>query len=192
MKSLSLKPLIAGLFLALGLPLSVHSTELIQNGNFSAGTDSWHGDVTDSTSPDSLGAPSTTGFTLPLSSDHWTKIYQDFNSSPGQLQVTVMYKYSPDTTFSTNKDDYHNVSGSIGYNAWKRFGIPVGNWCLFLSDFGPDKGKYFKIHSKVGSDQVQGFTAHSVERDSERKTITLAFPPGQGSVTILLVSATNS
>ena len=175
-------------FASLGL---VRSDELIKNGDFSQGTESWRGDVqaVDASSVSPLDTtPAKAGLVINLSQTNWTKVYQDFTGVGNKLTIKVDYQLSADASFSTNGKDYDNVSHAIGYNAWKPFHIPVGTWVLMMSDFGPDKGRYYTITPKFGSTETQSFTVNPPGKDQEKKTLTLAFPPGTGTVTLLKIS----
>ena len=167
--------------------------ELIKNGDFSQGADLWRGDavrdVADSGNP--LAPPSTStskGLVINLNPARWVKIFQDFTGNSDKLTIKVDYQLSANTAFSTEVKDYSNVTHDIGYNAWKPFHVPVGTWVMMMSDFGPDKGRYYMITPKAGVTDVQSFTVNPPGKDKEKKTLTFAFPPGTGTVTLLNVS----
>ena len=81
----------------------------------------------------------------------------------------------------------------IGYDGWKSFNTPPGDWIVFVSDFGSARGTYFSIKPKLGSSAEQTFRTrlHGLT-PLEDKTITLAFPPGKGTLVVLSVSLTDN
>jgi len=161
--------------------------EALKNGDFSEGINHWSGDGEDvaQAAPDLA----TKGMIIKLDSSEWTKAAQDFIPIGTDFNFSITYELSADTRFSDAKGDYKNVPGHIGYGLWKPFKIPKGDWMMMISDFGETiKGHYFPIKPRTGTDaQTVQFTVSSLE-NREQKTITLAFPPGHGSVIILNVS----
>lgn len=188
-----MKKLTAALLLLVSLGC-IQAKELIDNSDFSQGFERWHGDVTSGsdTPADPFAAPgTTTGLAIPLRADRWVKIYQEFVGQGDKLSLSLQYKFSKDLSFSIKPEDYENVTHSIGYDGWRAFQIPLRTWCLMISDFGPDHGRYYKIASKFGTDEVQTLTATVPGKDEEKKTLTICFPPGQGTVTLLKVSVSD-
>lgn len=161
--------------------------EALKNSDFSDGISHWSGDGEDmaQVAPD-LAAK---GMIIKLHSSEWTKAVQDFIPIGTNFNFSITYKLSEDIRFSDNKGDYKNVPGHLGYALWKKFRIPQGDWMLMISDFGEKiKGHYFPIKPGTGTDaQTVQFRVSRLE-NREKKTITLAFPPGHGSVIILNVS----
>jgi hypothetical protein len=181
--------------LAFALALPLHADNLLQNGDFTDGITHWHGDGRSpadfaSDNPLASSDPFTSkGLIIPLKHLDWTKVAQDFKGKSASGVMTITYMVSPDLAFSTKPDDYVNMPDHIGYDAWQAFNTPPGQWIVFLSDFGSAHGTYYEIKPKLGSSDVQtyrepvrGLTPF------EDKTITLAFPPGSGTLVILSVS----
>ena len=134
---------LAILFLTVSLG-GLTADELIQNGDFSQGSASWRGDAqTDDAPSDPLAtAPAKAGLVVKLNDASWVKVYQDFTGNSDKLTIKVEYQLSADAAFSTDEKAYKNITHSIGYDGWKPFHLAVGTWCMMLSDFGPDKGRY--------------------------------------------------
>jgi hypothetical protein len=190
-----MKPLLSVLLLVAFTSVPVLAGELLNNSDFSQGHQRWLGNVFDSDSQQSdpfNNTPAAPGLTINLRANTWSRIYQEFTGKGAPLKVEVVYKLAPGSSFSDKADDYNNVTHSIGYEAWKSFKIPVGNWCLLISDFGPDKGRYFYIKPDFSSTAEQTVGGVVTSKDKEKKTITLAIPPGTGSITLLKVSVSDS
>jgi len=174
--------------LALASPIRLEADEVLKNGDFSDGINHWTGDGQNvaQAAPDLA----TKGMIIKLHRDDWTKAVQEFRPVGSDFDCSITYKLSADAQFSDKAEDYENVPGHIGYGLWKSFSIPVGDWMMMLSDFGDSiSGTYFPIKPEAGADGTATFQAKLVGLSTrEQKTITLAFPPGHGSVIILNVS----
>jgi len=191
MKALA-STLLALLFL---VPLRAQdNANWIQNGDFADGITHWYGggrspaDYANDNPLESNDPLTAKGLIIPLRQSSWTKVAQDFKGKESSGILTITYKVSPDFAFSTKPEDYENVPDKIGYDHWKAFNIPPGQWMVYLSDFGTDRGHYYMITPKPGTDvqslhaKIPGLTPFA------DKTITLAFPPGTGKLVILGVS----
>ncbi len=170
----------------------------IQNGDFADGISHWYGggrSPADFASDNPLQAsdPFTSkGLIMPLHSESWTKVAQDFKGKVSSGVLTVTYMVSKDFAFSTKPDDYLNMPDHIGYDGWMAFNTPPGTWVVFLSDFGSSKGTYYILKPKLGSTGPQTYRAKIIGMTPyEDKTITLAFPPGAGTLVVLNVSMTS-
>jgi hypothetical protein len=189
--------LCALLLLVIALPLQADNW--IQNGDFSNGIDHWRGNgrsPSDFANDNPLEAadPFTSkGLIIPLKHMDWTKIAQDFKGRIASGVLTITYMVSPDFAFSTKPDDYVNMPDHIGYDGWKAFNTPPGDWIVFISDFGSNRGHYWEIEPKPGKSDPQTFKIR-VENLTplEDKTITLGFPPGEGKLVILSISLTDN
>jgi hypothetical protein len=178
---------------ALALPL--RADNWVANGDFANGISHWYGNgraPADMASDNPFDKPNpqlAKGLIIPLKKMEWTKVAQDFKGKGTAGTVNITYMVTPDLTFSTKKDDYLNMPHHIGYDYWLPFDTPQGQWIVFISDFGSAHGEYWEITPKLGSGDVQTFTAEvSRLTPLQDKTITLAFPPGEGDVIILSVS----
>jgi hypothetical protein len=190
------------LFLVLLLALPVRADDggnWIQNGDFADGIDHWYGggrSPADFASDNPLAAndPFTSkGLIIPLHGATWVKVAQDFKGKVSNGVLTITYKVSPDFAFSTKPEDYQNMPDKIGYDGWRAFNTPPGTWVVFLSDFGSNRGSYYEIKPKTGSSDVQIYRANIKNMTPyEDKTITLAFPPGAGTLVVLSVSMTST
>jgi hypothetical protein len=186
-------PLFVLLVLACALPL--HADNWVQNGDFTDGISHWHGDArapSDFAADNPMAKPdpfTSKGLIIPLKHADWTKVAQDFKGKSAGGIITITYMVSPDLAFSVKADDYVNMPHHIGYNAWAAFNTPPGEWVVFVSDFGSARGTSYMIKPKLGSSDPQTFHGKvNGLTPLEDKTITLAFPPGTGTVVILNVS----
>ena len=174
--------------------VSLHADDELKNPDFSDGGNEWTGDgepasVSDaadtSASLSETPTPQETGWVIKLSGRDWTKIYQDFTPTFGKGTLTISYKVSPGTTFSTDRDDYLNVSAGINITAYESFSIGTGDLVAVLINSTRAKAESFDITPQPGSTE-QTFTA-PVEKLGKRsaQTLYVAFPPGDGKVTLL-------
>ena len=187
------------LVLACALPL--RADNWIQNGDFVDGINHWRGNgrAPSDFAPDNpLDKPdplTSKGLIIPLRGI-WDKVEQDFHGKSASGVVTITYMVSPDLTFSTNLDDYANMPEQIHYDGWQAFNTPPGDWVVFIADFGSEggaHGTYWEIKPELGSSKPQTFRVQVKGLTPlEDKTITLAFPPGDGKLVILNVSLTDN
>jgi hypothetical protein len=187
----------AALFLACALPLQADNW--VQNGDFADGITHWHGDgraPADFAGDNPMAKPdpfTSQGLIIPLKHVFWTKVAQDFKGKIASGMMTITYMVSPDLAFSGKPDDYANMPEQIHYDGWKPFNTPPGEWIVFIADFGSAHGTYYMIKPTLGSSNPQTFRARVTGLTPlEDKTITLAFPPGTGTVVILNVSLTDN
>jgi len=180
------------LVLACALPL--RADEALQNGNFSDGITHWHGDgrsPADFASDNPLQSSDpfvSAGLIVPLKHVSWCKVAQDFRGKIATGVLTVTYKLSPDFAFSDKPEDYTNVPNQLGWG-WKSFNTTPGEWLVFISSLGDTRGTYYKVKPKTGLSDTQ--TVKMKVKDLtplEDQTLTLAFPPGTGTVVVLEVS----
>ena len=194
---MDMKPLaFALLVLACALPL--RADNWLENGDFADGITHWHGDArspADFASDNPMAAPdpfTSKGLIIPLKHVSWAKVAQDFKGRIASGILTVTYMVSPDLTFSDKPDDYANIPEKLGWG-WQAFNTPPGEWLIFIDDLNTTSGRYRLLKPKLGSSEPQTYrTKVSGLTPLEDKTITLAFPPGSGTVVILSVSLTDN
>lgn len=181
-------------FLILALPAVVLADDgdgdknLLKNGDFSSGINHWEGDchTPDSSSFDPTATAPTSGVIIKLRHSDWTKVTQDFDGKIGEYIATVTYTVSPDLKFSTKQDDYIAVPGKLGFTRLSNFDSPPGDWILFINDLGAMHYTYWRITPKVDAPGAQKLTVQIQldSDDSEKKGFFLAFPPGDGFITL--------
>ena len=173
---------------------------IIENSDFATGIDHWYGggrSPADFANDNPLGGSDpflSKGLIIPLKHMDWTHVAQDFKGKIASGTLTITYKISPDFAFSTKADDYVGIPAHIRYDLWQPFNTEPGTWMCLLSDFGgTPHGTYIQIKPKPGSSDVQTMrTRVSGLTPLENKTITLAFPPGTGTLVVLSVTLDNS
>jgi hypothetical protein len=191
-----MKPsVLALLVLACALPL--RADNWVQNGDFVDGITHWRGNgraPADFALENPMDKPdpfTSKGLIIPLRHAVWDKVAQDFHGKSASGVITITYMVSPDLTFSTKPDDYLDVPQEIHNDGWSPFNTPPGDWVVFIADYGSEGGRhgtYWEIKPKLGSSEPQTFRAQIRGLTPlEDKTITLAFPPGDGKLVILSV-----
>jgi hypothetical protein len=193
-----MKVLLFGL-LVLACAVPSRADNWLDNGDFTSGIDNWRGNgrsPSDFAADNPLDKPNpftSKGLIIPLRDMDWDKVAQDFHGKGASGVLTITYMVSPDLAFSDKPDDYVNMPDQIHYDGWKPFDTPPGDWIVFIADFGSARGTYYEIKPKLGSSDPQTYRAR-VEglTPLEDKTITLAFPPGNGNLVILNISLTDN
>jgi hypothetical protein len=186
------------LLLALILPLRADNQ--LQNGDFSDGISHWHGDArspADYASDNPLNAsdPFTSkGLIMPLKHSAWSKVEQDFKPTSPDGTLTVTYMVSNDIALSTRADDYANISESLGWGWVMKKQPAPGQWMLdvFSGDQDTTKG-HFGSYTYFACPTVhtQPQTVKTQFKDLTPQTtytVTIAFPPGTGTVVVLNAS----
>jgi len=193
-----MKTLLFGL-LVLACALPLQADNWLENGDFVDGINHWYGEgraPADFAADNPLQSsdPFTSkGLIIPLKHLDWTKVAQDFKGKSASGILTITYMVSPDFAFSDKPDDYVNMPDQIHYDGWKAFNTPPGDWIVFIADFGSARGTYYEIKPKLGSSGPQTYRARVMGLTPlEDKTITLAFPPGTGTLVILNISLTDN
>ena len=188
----------AALTLALLIPLGLLQAEpILQNSDFLDGMAHWYGDcrttadmAADSDDPAIQASTPKPGLVVKLRSGSWTKVQQDFATPPGTLNLAITYTVSPDLKFSTSPDDYTNMTGAVGFTAWRAYPTQIAHWCVLMCDVAAGHANISQFLPQITPDPqtVQG--TFSRLKSNEQKTICLAFPPGQGTVTFQNISLT--
>ncbi len=179
------------------LPLRADDNWL-ENGDFSDGITHWHGDARSpadyaSDNPLQASDPFTSkGLIIPLKHTSWAKVAQDFRGKIATGYLTITYMVSPDLAFSDKMEDYTNIPNQLGWG-WKSFDTKQGSWMVFVSALGDTKGVYYTMKPKLGASapQTVRIPVHELT-PLEEQTLTLAFPPGTGTVVVLNVALTEN
>jgi hypothetical protein len=180
------------LLLACALPL--WADECLVNGDFADGITHWRGSgraPSDFAADNPLAAPdplTSKGLIVPLKHGSWTMVAQDFTSKTNHGYFSITYRLSPGLTFSEKPEDYVNIPDHLGWG-WRSFNTPPKKFLVFISELNTVKGTYNMIEPKLGTNDPQ--TARLAFPNlvpAESKSLTLAFPPGDGNLVILNVS----
>jgi hypothetical protein len=182
---------------------SLQADSLLQNGDFSDGSNHWLGDgkTPDEYAQDNLSAASdpltSKGLIIPLKEDYWSKVTQDFKGDKSEHYVTtVVYKVSPDLSVSSKPDDYADLNSHIhidGYDGYGPINLKVGHFFDMIFEVDGATSVYEMFAPKLGSSDSQTYVHPCPPLpDSGNKRLILAFPPGKGTIVILNVSVTNN
>ncbi len=176
----------------------LRADDWLSNGDFSSGKDHWYGQAKwpedfAAADPFSTADPLTAkGMIIPLKSSSWVAAFQDFKGKTATAVLKITFVIAPNTTFSTQPDDYKNMPDKIGWDSWKPFNTPAGSFVVFISEIQQGHGRYFLVHPKTTDTGEQTFSAPvSGMTPWSPKTIALAFPPGDGELVIHSVSMTD-
>lgn len=180
--------------------LPLHADEWLQNGDFSDGLTHWYGDgqlASELAKNDDPLASSTAaapqGVVVQLKPNRWSKLSQEFTTDTLKMSLTIKYTPSADCVFSDKADYYHNIFDSLGMGAYSPRSVPIGSWAVVMTDLGTGWCYYFshpfdKAASGSQTFQANASAANDNMKPALHKTVTLAFPPGKGSVTVTYVS----
>ena len=166
------------------LPPPDMTGNLLQNGDFSKGDSMWEGDG----KPDpSVGK----ALVIPLNNYSWTKISQDFKGDKATDTILIRYKLSPDISVSAKPEDYANIGDHVRFEDYQGYGtieFPVGCFLVWIGDLTNHASRYERFPIRPTNDvQTIDHTFPSGATLAD-KMITLAFPPGTGSVILLSIS----
>jgi hypothetical protein len=154
---------------------------LIRDGNFAGGM-YWEGDG---------GAdPSGRGLAVRLNPSSWTRVYQAFSGDAGTIySIEVTYRLSPGLTLSQDPADYANISERLEISGFEKFsseGIPPGNFYGTIGDPNSTTISCEFFAPQLGSTDVQDYQhTYPPIPANGNNTFALAFPPGNGTVTLL-------
>jgi hypothetical protein len=165
--------------------------DILANGDFSDGTAHWKGDATPG-DPASAGLMMSPGVVIELNDSKWTKISQEFDTQENELSFSITYQTSSDCAFSTAKSKMsRDISQIIGLQLKKGnpMVLPQDSWMVILVDYAKNLVTYFAVKPVLGAPGLQTVTGTIPRLEAhEDKTLYLAFPPGQGSVTLTNIS----
>jgi hypothetical protein len=193
---MTFKNIVPVLFLAAAL-LPLHA-DILANGDFADGAAHWHGDGNGSADGGAgdaaalLNPTTTQGLVIHLLPTKWTKIYQTFNTHENALNYVVTYKTSADCVFS-NDAMVSNVTPSVLRDlTGTLFRSPIhleqGSWLLMVYDPAQLSMTYSELKPAIGKPDAQTTTGTFPKLVAhEEKAIYLAFPPGEGTITLLKV-----
>jgi hypothetical protein len=182
--------------LALALLLTVLSTSMIRaddiilNGDFSDGKTHWHGD---GDVPDIGGS-----LVITLKPDKWTVVYQEFSAEATQVRLKITYSYSADCTLAQPRSPDTLVPPLDADSLEAATGLPnvIGNinlpgtaaWMVVMTSGGRFRGEH-PVYAKSSDSNPRTYATTLTEwsRQFNADDLCLAFPPGQGTVTITSV-----
>jgi hypothetical protein len=171
-------------------PPSIPATSLVQNGDFSQGIAHWDGNA-------KLAAAPGQGITVRLDPAAWTRVYQTFRSGAGtQFSIQVNYKLSPSMYTSDDPANCADITQKIQLDGFERYHSQTVKPHQFYGTLGNPSDTL--ISSEVYD---PNFTTTDVQNyqhtyppipASPQKIFCLAFPPGNGTVTLLGIAVTSN
>jgi len=173
----------------LGAAVLTARADILANGNFADGTTHWRGDA---------HGPSdafTQGILIQLDQEKWTKISQVFNTRENALDFSITYKTSSDCSLATGpsvgsvrKLSVPELARMVDMRFKNGIRLKPSSWLLMIVDPAENLMNYYEIQPILGSPDPQTVTGTIPKLAAhEEKTIYLAFPPGQGTITLLTV-----
>ena len=183
----SIAPLL--LLLLLLLPLRADQ-DILVNSNFTDGHGHWQGDAKDNDTGDLSSDTPPPGAVIHLKKDKWTKIYQLFDIRDKKLFYTVSFKLSDDFKFAGNdysRADLGDVPGLIFQEqlSENRFTLMIqGGFNFTETQLTPNVSKGTQSQTLTGRINPDSVGAQAC--------FLIAFPPGEGSVTLTQVSLSNT
>jgi len=176
---------------------------LLQNGDFSDGSNNWLGDgkTPAEYAQDNLSAASdpltSKGLIIQLKPDAWTKVTQVFSGDQSTKYVdTIVYKTSADLNLSSKPTDYVDLNAHVQINNFEGYApisTRVGQVVDMIHEIGGSRIVYEMFAPKVGSSDAQTYVHHCPPLpDSGNKTFVFAIPPGNGIIVLLSASVTSN
>jgi hypothetical protein len=170
--------------------------DILANSGFADGRAHWKGDAKD-VNTDNLGAGSQVGVTITLKKDKWTKIYQMFTTHEKKVQYSISFTLSSD--YHVEHDSSEGSSSIMGPSAGLQdidgmyplyLSTYSTSWVLIVQQFGSGGSSFIYLRpdtknadSQTLTGKIRGFTD-----STDEKILVLAFPPGEGSITLTNVS----
>jgi hypothetical protein len=199
---MKLLPAVSLAIVASLLVFPLRADNALQNGDFSDGISHWHGDARSpadfaSDNPMAASDPFTSkGMIIPLKHSMWTTVSQDFKVTNPSSSLAITYMTSTDAAFSTKEEDYAEVPHSFGIDFFQVAKKTVTNvWYAVIYPTEGDApkesiGGMMAFTPPTSHGQPSTVTVKDVKRVTPGLgyTLTLAFPPGTGTVVILNAS----
>ncbi|HEX4139185.1 MAG TPA: hypothetical protein VHY09_02480 [Candidatus Methylacidiphilales bacterium] len=163
------------------------TADVLQNGNFADGLSHWYGDCR---STNVTGADATSGASVELQRE-WTKFTQTFDAPKGHYTVSMTFLLSPGAAFTGDEKAYRKVPAKLGFTALKEFRLKRGEFCFIVTDLAAGRYVYCAVKPQSEDSVSQTVTGTlDLPEDADQQTFCVAFPPGNGVVTVQNVSMT--
>ena len=194
----ALRLVLAGFLSALS-PGSAIGDDILLNSDFTDGKTHWQGGGEE---PANMGGK----ITVTLDAKKWTVLYQHFNASSSTLKLTVVYSVSNDCSLVRSgegnstiftEDDLEHASGL--QDTFSDIRVSAGTIALA---FSVSEGEIVAMDN-IGAGNRPNY---GIEAATSRRTFSesfdrwigqfrndefcLAFPPGQGTITLMKVALT--
>ncbi len=181
------------LLLSLALCPLRADTNILVNSNFADGHAHWGPDAKDLDSGD-LGASGNPqpGAIINLKKDKWSKIYQMFTVRDHKLYYTVTFQLSTDYKLNSQSSDDSSAAdlGDVpGIDM--QWHLPERYWSMLIQG-GENFSEYMLRPDLSKRGQSQTLTGHLSDLHTDVESdFVIAFPPGEGSITLTNVSLSN-
>jgi hypothetical protein len=173
-------------FLGMAGLSSLRADDILLNGNFTDGKTHWHGD---GDSPDTGGR-----LVITLKPDKWTVVYQNFSFDSSELQLKLTYALSDDCTLAKGSGDkLVTPLTSLGLEEATGMANNIFNvtlprrtaWMVLLVGGGMMESEEPVFLRRDAKDPRTFITTLSEWNGKFiNDALCLAFPPGQGTVTL--------
>jgi len=184
--------LIVLLLVTCAVPLE--AADILVNSNFAEGRAHWLGDaqdLDDSSQADlTTGNSSSSGVVINLKTDKWTKICQAFDVRDELLYYSITFKLSADYKIASPSDnlssrpDFSDIPGMGSSGA-----LQESLWAFFIRGAdGNPTGYGNSLHVDASKPSPQTVTGETPVPAVGRAYFLVAFPPGEGSITLLNIS----
>jgi hypothetical protein len=187
-------PLFALLVLAAGWPLQA---DILVNGNFADGRAHWKGDAENVDTSNDLASPSNQGsVTITLKKDKWTKIYQTFSTHEKRVDYSITFTLSSDYHVDADETSGGAMGPSPGLDdidgMYPLYLFANANtWTLIVREIGARGSSYIYLQPDVKKTDAQTLTGKiQGMTETADKILLLAFPPGEGTITLTNISLT--
>lgn len=182
--------------------------ELIKNGDFSKARNHWKIAAKDELAADNPLAGGPTLLKIYLNERKWSTLEQDLDLSktpPSIIKIKIELQASADFMPEAKSKEYTDVDfGMGGSYVWSALVFPKADCLIIVENFGEiknapyeltkDQQKILKANSweyrpiKLKPGESQVVLTECKKLMGEKSKITIAFPPGTGSVAIKSVS----
>lgn len=177
---------------ALLLPL--RADDFFQNNDFSEGKKHWDGNFKLADTGTVAATPSS-GLIIQLQTHEWTYISQAIDAKTRRMKFVIRYTLSDDTVFTHDVGEYQNIQSRVGLNLWSPVSFKELQGDKAMIFYSEESGRPIGTNSfspKIGTPEpAVYYTPSGFHQDETKETVTIAFPPGHGTLTLFQVSGTD-
>jgi hypothetical protein len=159
---------------------------VLQNGDFANGLTHWDGDCRTLSVATNEVAPGN-GAAIELLAG-WAKMTQVFEVQRGRYVFNIVYSLGPGTTFSPEEKEYRKIPAKLGFDALKEFRAKRGEWVVIVTDLKAKRYVHCEVKPLKNDPGEQTLTGELHLDTGDNNTFCLAFPPGNGLITITSIS----
>lgn len=178
------------LVVALFFPL--RADEYFTKGDFTNGAEGWTGNFKIGTAP--AGATTPPGaLVIQLQPHEWSWLAQEINPKHQRMQFEIHYELSEDAVLSTDINEYKALGAALG-EPDRRINLPrTGVGMVLETNVNQKDRTTLPFILKTGTrrqETVYGtrWALEVFQQEGETETVTVALPPGTGTVTLSKIS----